>query len=302
MARTQGTKDIVGWQEHSLVRDLALGAESGEALAEKYDIAPQTVRDFKRRKKARIAAVLADWENEFSDLWRVKKHNRVAELEWLAEEQVARLEELKEDAERATETMRRVDPDAAPVRVPIREWNACTRQLARLNQQIAQEMGQDAAHIDAIAHDHNVLFKLRQLGLHPTYQVKAQAKELRGEPPDPTPEERERERREESRARTVAMVQQLMASIRSSALDPELDNYEDTEGAEHVDEPKELAEDGDAVQDVTPAPEEDESVEIFRVMPPSPEAARAVVPEPDVVAPERVPEPAPEPVVDRLPS
>ena len=182
MARTQGTKDIVGWQEHSLVRDLALGAESGEELAEKYDIAPQTVRDFKRRKKARIAAVLADWSNEFSDVWRVKKHNRVAELDWLADEQLARLRELKEDAERATETMRKLDPDAAPVRVPIREWNACTRQLARLEQQIAQEMGQDAAHIDGIAGDAGLLFTMRQLGLIPTEQVKKQHRELNGIP------------------------------------------------------------------------------------------------------------------------
>jgi hypothetical protein len=134
-------------------------------------------------------------------------------LIWLADEQVARLRELKKDAARATETMRRVDPTAAPVRVPLRGWNACTRQLARLEQQIAHEMGQDAAHIDAIARDQNALFRLRQLGLIPTEQLKKQARELRGEPPEPSREERERENREESRARTEAMMQQLMASL-----------------------------------------------------------------------------------------
>jgi hypothetical protein len=160
----------------------------------------------------------------------------------LADEQTARLKELKEDAERATEVMRRVDPDAAPVRVPRRDWNACSRELARLNQQIAQEMGQDAAYIDAIARDQNALFKMRLLGLKPDDRVRAQAKELRGEPPDPTPEERARERQEAARERTDAMLQQLMVSIRPSALDPELDNYEGTENAEHVDEPEEQTE------------------------------------------------------------
>jgi hypothetical protein len=179
VARTKGSKDIVGLTEHSLVRDLALGAESVDELAQKYEIPPDTIRHFKMRKKPQIKAVRDQWENEFSDIWRVKKHNRLAELEWLAREQVARLKELKEDAERATETMRRIDPDAAPVRVPLRDWNACTRQLARLEAQIADEMGQNAAYIDALARDAGLLFKMQQLGLRPSGHVKAQAKELR---------------------------------------------------------------------------------------------------------------------------
>jgi hypothetical protein len=81
VARTKGSKDIVGWTGHALVRDLALGAESVEELGGKYDFPPDTIHHFKMRKKPQIAAVLADWSNEFFDLWRVKKHNRVAELD-----------------------------------------------------------------------------------------------------------------------------------------------------------------------------------------------------------------------------
>jgi hypothetical protein len=226
MPRTKGALEIAGFVNMASFVTLLSGPKNVEELAAKYDVQPTSVYAFKARKRAQIAAVLADWSNEFSDLWRVKKHNRVAELGWLADEQVARLGELKEDAERATETMRKIDPDAAPVRVPLRDWNARTRQLARLEAQIADEMGQNAAYIDALTRDAGLLFKMQQLGLRPSGRVKTQTKELRGESTDPTPEERERERCEGSRARTEARMQQLMASIRPSAMTPaDADDY-----------------------------------------------------------------------------
>jgi hypothetical protein len=58
MARTQGTKDIIGWQEHSLVRDLALGAESGEELAEKYDM---HLKPFVTLSAGRRPGLLLSW-------------------------------------------------------------------------------------------------------------------------------------------------------------------------------------------------------------------------------------------------
>jgi hypothetical protein len=65
----------------------------------------------------------------------------VADLEHLADELQARMDELKADAETATETVRNVDPDATPVRVPMRKWRALTREKAKLLAQIAHEMG-----------------------------------------------------------------------------------------------------------------------------------------------------------------
>jgi hypothetical protein len=73
---------------------LALNEEGIEALGEKYDVQPQSIYDFRLRNKGRIAAVLAEWTNEFSDLHSVKKHNQVAELEYLKATLFERLGEL----------------------------------------------------------------------------------------------------------------------------------------------------------------------------------------------------------------
>ena len=68
MPRTKGSKDILGWREHCLTRDLALGAESAEELSEEVRHCALDLYAFKERKKRQIAAVLADWANEFSNL------------------------------------------------------------------------------------------------------------------------------------------------------------------------------------------------------------------------------------------
>jgi hypothetical protein len=127
---------------------LALGEESVEALGEKYDILPQSVYDFRWRNKHRINVVLAEWSNQFSDLWSVKKHARVADLQRLANTIQERMDELTEDAARETEVMRRIDPDAVPVRVSSREWVMLTREKSRLEDQIEDSMGQKGAYRD----------------------------------------------------------------------------------------------------------------------------------------------------------
>jgi uncharacterized protein YfiM (DUF2279 family) len=122
-----------------------------EALAEKYGIATQTCYDIRWRRKGEIAAILADWSNEFSDLWAAQKHARVADLVYLADQIQERMNELIEDAERATETLRSVDPTAGPVRVPLRDWRGLTRDKAKLLDQIMNEMGQNPQHLPALA-------------------------------------------------------------------------------------------------------------------------------------------------------
>jgi hypothetical protein len=113
-----------------------------EEMADKYGSEVDTIYHFKNRSKDRIAAVLADWSDEFSDLWSVKKHNRIAELQDAYAGVMARLNELTEEAERATEEMRTVRPNAAKVLVPGNEWRGYTRERARLLREIAEEMGQ----------------------------------------------------------------------------------------------------------------------------------------------------------------
>jgi hypothetical protein len=94
----------------------ALAEETPEELAQKYSIELQSIYAFRHRNKHRIAVTLAEWSDQFSDLWSVKKHARVADLQYLADQIQARMDELIEDAERATETLRSVDPTAGPVR------------------------------------------------------------------------------------------------------------------------------------------------------------------------------------------
>jgi len=163
--RPKGSQNIKGWREHELLRDLALNEEGVESLAEKYEVQPQAIYDFRWRRKGDIAHVLADWANEFSDLHSVKKHNRVAELEYLKRTLYERLGELEADAVTATETMRRVDPEATAVRVPLREWRATVRDIARLEHQIAEEMGQLAQHIGGLLPEVPASQRLRLLGL-----------------------------------------------------------------------------------------------------------------------------------------
>lgn len=114
-----------------------------DLLADRYGVPVDTVYHFHERHKAEVAQVLAEWSDEFSDLWSVKKHNRIAELQDAYASVMARLNELLEEAERATEEMRgTVDPNAAKVLVPGPEWRGYTRERARLLHEIADEMGQ----------------------------------------------------------------------------------------------------------------------------------------------------------------
>jgi hypothetical protein len=78
--RVRSSENISGWREHGLLRDLALGEESPEVLAEKYGIpSVQTVYDFRWRNKHRIVAILDDWANErglATTCWRLMPSSR----------------------------------------------------------------------------------------------------------------------------------------------------------------------------------------------------------------------------------
>src|SRR5829696_4725241 len=184
MARTTGTQNIKGWREHGLLRDLALNEESVEDLAVKYDVAVQTVYDWRYRNRHRINVVLAEWSDQFSDLWSVKKHARVADLQSQADTLQERINEMEEDAARGTEVMRRVDPDAAPVRVsPLREYRGLIKDKARLLDQIEDSMGQKVQHAGAVAEHPGML---GFMGLSAPSQVKAHAKFLSLRPDEQT--------------------------------------------------------------------------------------------------------------------
>jgi predicted DNA-binding protein YlxM (UPF0122 family) len=78
MPRTKNAVGVVGWRRHSMLRDVAAGDLSVEVIAEKYVVTTQYIYDLRYHSKAGLQAILDDWSNEFSDLWAVRKHNRVA--------------------------------------------------------------------------------------------------------------------------------------------------------------------------------------------------------------------------------
>jgi hypothetical protein len=87
----------------------------------------------------------------------------------------ARQRELIEDAERATETMRKLDPEAAPVRVPLAEWTRLVKLKAQLLEQIEDSMGQKAQHIGHVAAGHSAGVRRWMLGLDPDGKLKSEA-------------------------------------------------------------------------------------------------------------------------------
>ena len=137
---SRGRLDLVA---HHLGRAPKEGRSAVEALGDKYDILPQSVYDFRWRNKHRIAVVLAEWSNQFSDLWSVKKHARIADLQADLDSLKARQQELLDDAAAETDVMHRVDPEAVRVRVDGPEWRAIIREKARLSAQIEKSMGQE---------------------------------------------------------------------------------------------------------------------------------------------------------------
>jgi hypothetical protein len=72
MPRTMRAAGIRAWRMEQLIRDLALGEKSMAELAEIHGVEEQTVRLFKMRHKADIAAVLEDWSNKFDHVWSTK--------------------------------------------------------------------------------------------------------------------------------------------------------------------------------------------------------------------------------------
>ena len=61
-----------------LIQDLAVGDMSHADLAEKYEVATQTITNFASRKKHRIAEVAQNQVDELVGLWVARKELRVA--------------------------------------------------------------------------------------------------------------------------------------------------------------------------------------------------------------------------------
>lgn len=78
-------RPISGYKKLELMRLLADGKHSVAELAEMYESAEGTIRQFRVRHKEQIAEIVANMEDQFAGLWIAKKANRIAEYQEHAE-------------------------------------------------------------------------------------------------------------------------------------------------------------------------------------------------------------------------
>ena len=260
MGRPKGAGNIVGWQLHDIHRRLAAGDSPG-VIAEAHGKPVQTIYDIRWRDKAKLAEILTNWSNEFTDIPRVNKHNRLAELNWLAEEQLNLLLAMKEEAEAATEAMRQHHPDAATVSVPKREWNACVRQLAKLDEQIATEMGQ-LPHLagNLLAGVPSVLSRRNLVGLGRAGDVKVFGPEP--VPPGPSQAELEREARKAESAARMKSIEDMIEAAKQAARVQAADQILAGRNIVPIEECEDVKPAPEAVEDSTPEPLHEEPLRI----------------------------------------
>lgn len=69
-----------------LIRELALGEQSQSQLADKYDVSPSAITQFKKRNFDAIEAIRKDANDEFAGILIVQKAHRLGLLEQLIRE------------------------------------------------------------------------------------------------------------------------------------------------------------------------------------------------------------------------
>lgn len=89
---TSETPDIRGVLRAELIRDLALGAETHEQLAEKYGRVTQAISNFSARNKDEIRRAKQAQSDEYQSLGYAEKNERIALRERLIADLVERLE------------------------------------------------------------------------------------------------------------------------------------------------------------------------------------------------------------------
>jgi hypothetical protein len=121
---------------------MAEGRKSDLELAAEYDIAVQSVGSFRQRHKPDIQAKKQNWSAQFDHIWSTRVENRLRLLTVRLEEVEHQIRLLHDHAERETEMIRNVDPDASEVPVIGREFAAYTKLQKELLREIAEQSGQ----------------------------------------------------------------------------------------------------------------------------------------------------------------
>jgi cell division septum initiation protein DivIVA len=129
MPRVKEATNVKAWRMEELIRDLAVGEKSYAELAEEHGVEEQTIRVFRMRHKADIQVVLAGWANTYDHIWSTKLENHVRVLTERWQKIMGQMELLEEHAQRETETIRSVDPEASEVPYNSREYLAACMPL-----------------------------------------------------------------------------------------------------------------------------------------------------------------------------
>jgi hypothetical protein len=142
MPRTMQAASIKAWRYEQLINDLAVGDKPDSELAAEYGVEEQSIRVFRMRHKADVAAKKADWAGQYGHIWSTKVENRLRVLTCRLEEVEDQIELLREHARRETETMRNLDPEASEVVVNDRVYLAFVKEQRALLREIADQTGQ----------------------------------------------------------------------------------------------------------------------------------------------------------------
>ena len=142
MPRTMASAGVRAWRMEQLINDLAEGSKTDAELSAEYDMVEQSVRAFKWRHQLDIQAKKNDLSSEYNHIWSTKVGNRLRLLTLRLEEIEHQIELLHDHAQRETDYIRRVDPDAAEVPVRGNEYRAYETEQRALTREIADQTGQ----------------------------------------------------------------------------------------------------------------------------------------------------------------
>jgi hypothetical protein len=125
-----------------LINDLAEGSKPDEELANDYDIALQSVHAFRLRHKPDIQAKKQNWAAKFDHIWSTKVENQARLLTVGLEQVEHQIALLHEIAERETESIRNIDPEASEVPVNGKELRAYMETKRALIRELRDVYGQ----------------------------------------------------------------------------------------------------------------------------------------------------------------
>jgi hypothetical protein len=124
-----------GLKRRQIVRELAFGEFTQQALADKYEVSQPAIAKFKARHADEIEAVRADAEDEFAGILIAQKAARLASLAEIHEKAMKPVPKVGNNGK----VVERINPETGE-RETLQEWDG--RLAAQVLKQAAEEMGQ----------------------------------------------------------------------------------------------------------------------------------------------------------------